>query len=58
MTSSTMASVLGDRGLVQRMPTIPGDIDGVRLLAQPLREQLRGARLILDQQYSHQPDTP
>ncbi len=39
------------------MPTIPGDIDGVRLLAQPLREQLRGARLILDQQYLSSADT-
>ena len=45
--------VVGDRGLVQGVLAVSGDVDRIRLLAQPFGEHLRGSRLILDQQHPH-----
>ena len=53
MTSRMIGVVLGDRGLVERVLAVARDIDGIRLLAQALRQHLRGARLVLDQQHPH-----
>ena len=45
--------VVGDRRLIERLLAIAGDVDGIRLLAQPFRQHLRRARLVLDQQQPH-----
>jgi hypothetical protein len=50
--------VLGDRGLIKRVSTVPRHVHGVRLLTQPFREHLRGAGLIFDQQHSHSVHSP
>ena len=49
--------VLGDRRPIERVLAVRGDVDGVRLLTQSLRQQLRGTRFVLNQQHSHQVGT-
>ena len=57
MTSKHDGVVVGERGLVQRVAAVPGEIDRVRLFAQALCQHLSRARLILDQQDPHREST-
>ena len=45
--------VVGNRRLVERVAAVSRHVNGVGLFAKPFREHLRGPRLILDQQHSH-----
>ena len=45
--------VVVDRDLLERVIAVGGDIHGVRVLAQTLREHGRGHRLVLNDQDSH-----